>query len=146
MLRIVRSDGSEFRVRSLTDQVYSMQDDLGWQWHWSVSEALKRAQTCGELFTVSLSEMEITTERIRPQYDGMDEEYAMSTDLTRPLIFVPFREKHQLIDGWNRLFKASVLGVDELFAYFLSQDEADACLVCKLPPGRGIDWGQPARS
>ena len=41
------------------------------------------------------------------------------------------------------MFKASMLGVDELFANFLTQEEADACLVCKLPPGRGIDWGQP---
>lgn len=145
MLRIVRADGAELQIKSLTDQVYSMEDDLGWQWHWSVSEALKRAQDRGKIFTVSLSEMGITTERIRSQYDGMDEDYAMSVDLTRPLLFVPFRDKHQLVDGWHRLFKASILGVDELFAYFLTQEEADACLVCKLPPGKGIDWGQPKR-
>ena len=143
MLRIVRPDGQEICIQSLTDQIYSMEDDEGWQWHWSVAEALKYAQTRGELFTVSLSEMGITTERIRGQYDGMNETYALTTDLTQPLLFVPFRDKHQLVDGWNRLFKASVLGVDELFAYFLTQEEADDCLVCKLPPGRGIDWGQP---
>lgn len=143
MLHIVRADGATLQIPNLTDQIYSMEDDTGWQYHWSVSEALRYAQTRGELFTVSLSEMGITTERIRAQYDGMDEEYALTTDLTRPLLFVPFGEQHQLIDGWNRLFKASVLGVDELLAYFLTQEEADACLVCKLPPGRGIDWGQP---
>lgn len=145
MLRIVCPDGRELNIQSLTDQVYSMEDDQGWQWHWSVSEALKRAQARGEIFTVSLSEMGITTERIRRQYDDMDETYALSTDLARPLIFVPFRDKHQLVDGWHRLFKASVLGVDELFAYFLTLQEADECLVCKLPPGKGIDWGQPKR-
>jgi hypothetical protein len=61
-------------------------------------------------------------------------------------LFVPFRKKCQLIDGWNRLFKAAVLGVDTLPAYFLTQKEADACLVCTLPPGEGIDWGQKSVS
>jgi hypothetical protein len=145
MLRIVRADGAELQINSLTDQIYSMEDDLGWQWHWSVTEALRKARDRGERFTISLSEMGITTERIRSQYDGMDEVYAMSVDLTQPLIFVPFRDKHQLVDGWHRLFKASVLGVDELLAYILTDEEADACLVCKLPPGQGIDWGQPKR-
>ena len=54
MLRIVRPDGQEICIQSLTDQIYSMEDDEGWQWHWSVSE------------------MGITPERIRGQYHGRD--------------------------------------------------------------------------
>jgi hypothetical protein len=145
MLHIVRPDGSLLRIRSLTDQVYSLEDEQGWQHHWSVSEAKRLAEARAELFTVSLSEMGVTPERIRERYDGLDEKYAMTTDLTRPLIFVPFKGKDQLIDGHHRLFKAAVLGADALLAYFLTQEEADACLVCKLPPGKGIDWGQKKR-
>lgn len=63
-----------------------------------------------EICTVSLAEMGITTNRIRSQYDGMDERYAMTTDLAHPLMFVSVWDEHQLIDGWIRLFKASVLG------------------------------------
>ena len=103
MLCVVRKDGAVLNLKSLTDQVYSMEDDEGWQWHWSISEALARAQDRDDLITVSLSEMGMTTERIRHQYDGMDELYAMTTDLEQPLIFVPFRDIHQLIDGWHRL-------------------------------------------
>ncbi len=143
MLRIERADGTEMRFKSFTDQVYSMEDEQGWQWFWSVSEAMKLARDRGDFFTVSLSEMCMTTERIRSQYDGMDEVYAMTTDLTRPLIFVPFRDKHQLIDGWHRLFKASIQGVDVLLACCLTQEEAEDCLVCKLPPGKGLDLGKP---
>ncbi len=142
MLRIIRPDGRELCIQSLTDQIYSMEDDEGWQWHWSVSEALKYTRG-REVYIVSLSEMGITTERIRQQYDGMNEAYAMTKDLLQPLIFLPFRGKDQLVDGWHRMFKASVLEVDELFACFLTEEEADDCLVCKLPPGRGVDWGQP---
>jgi hypothetical protein len=142
MLHIVRPDGAVIPIRSLTDQVYSLQDEAGYQWHWSVSEARRLAEARGELFLVSLEEMGVTIDLIRRQYDGMDEAYALTTDLSRPLLFVPFRDKCQLIDGWNRLFKAAVLGVDMLPAYFLTQEEADACLVCTLPPGEGIDWGQ----
>jgi len=33
------------------------------------------------------------------------------------------------------------MGVDELLAYFLTQEEADACLIARLPPGRGFALG-----
>jgi hypothetical protein len=142
MLHIVRSDGAVLKIRSLSDQVYSMEDEAGWQWHWSVSEGRRLAEARGELCTVSLAEMGVNVDFIRRQYDGLDEAYALTTDLSRPLLFVPFRDKCRLIDGWHRLFKAAFLDVDVLPAYFLTQEEADAILVCKLPPGQGVDWGQ----
>jgi hypothetical protein len=145
MLRIVRPDGAVLQIKNLNDQVYSLQDCQGWQYHWAVSEAKAQAEARGERVVVSLSEMGVTPEKIRKHYDGLEEAYAMTTDLTRPLIFVPFQGRDQLIDGHHRLFKAAVLGVDKLLAYFLTQEEADACLVCKLPPGKGIDWGQKKR-
>jgi hypothetical protein len=146
MLRIVREDGSVLQFQSLTDQVYSLEDEQdGAQYHWSVSEALRRAQVRGQLYTVSLCACGITLEKVRALYVGLDETYALTTELTRPLLFVPFKGKDQLIDGWHRVAHALLAGVDVLPACFLTQEEADACLVCKLPPGKGIDWGQPKR-
>lgn len=142
MLHIMRPDGAVLTIRSLTDQVYSMEDEEGRQWHWSVAEGRRLAEARGELFTVSLAQMGVTREFIRRQYEGLDEAYALTTDLTEPLLFVPFRNKCQLIDGWHRMMKAALLGVDVLLAYFLTEEEADACLVCTLPPGQGVDWGQ----
>jgi hypothetical protein len=145
MLHIMRPDGAVIQIQNLTDQVYSMEDEEGWQWHWNVAEGRRIAEAHGEVFTVSLSELGVTVERIRHQYDDMDEQYALTTDLSEPLLFVPFREKCQLIDGWNRMFKAAFFGVDVLLAYFLTQEEADSILVLKLPPGQGVDWGQKAK-
>jgi hypothetical protein len=145
MVHIMRSDGAVLTIQNLTDQVYSMEADDGWQFHWSVSQARQWAEAHGELVIVSLSQMGATPERIRETYDGLDEEYAMTTDLLEPLIFVPFRGKDQLIDGHHRLYKAAVLGVDDLFAYVLPQEVADACLVCTFPPGQGVDWGQKSK-
>lgn len=49
------------------------------------------------------------------------------------------------MDGWHRLLKAALLGVDVLLAYILTQEEADSILVLKLPPGKGVDWGQKSK-
>src|SRR5690349_13797913 len=120
MLHIRRPDGAVISIQNLTDQVYSMEDNEGWQWHWNVAEGWRIAEARGEIFTVSLLELGVNVERIRRQYDDMDEAYALTTDLSKPLLFVPFREKCQLIDGWHRLFKAAFFGVDELLAFFLT--------------------------
>ena len=141
-MKILRPDGVEVFIGSLFDQVYSMEDSDGWQYHWSVSEATNRAHLRGELVTISLSEMGLTCAIIRNQYQGLDEKHALTKDLRVPLLFVPFGDSHQLIDGWHRLFKAAATGVDVLPACCLSQKDADASLIVKLPPGQGLDWGQ----
>jgi molybdopterin/thiamine biosynthesis adenylyltransferase len=145
MLHVKRSDGVVLRIRNLEDQVYSMQDDVGAQYHWSVSEALELAQKRGELVTISLSEMGVTPERVLHHYDGLNIAYAMTTDLSKPLLFIPFDGQHRLIDGHHRLFRAAVEGVNVLTAYVLTEEEKAQCLVCYLPPGKGIDWGQSPR-
>lgn len=143
-MKIIRPDGVEVYLGSLFDQVYSMEDTNGRQYHWSVTQARQLAEARGTLWTVSLGEIGITCEFIHAQYQGLDEAHAMTTDLSHPLLFVPFGESHQLIDGWHRLFKAALLGVDVLPAWCLSQEDADASLVLELPPGQGLDWGQNA--
>lgn len=143
MLKIVREDGSEIQIKSLMDQVFSLETPSGWQYHWSISEARRYAEARRELWSISLSEYQMTLERLREHYPDVDETYALTTDLTNPLIFVPLENAIQLIDGFHRLAKALLTNVDILPAYFLTQEEADACLVCSLPPGKGLDWGQP---
>jgi hypothetical protein len=128
----------------VVDQVYSFEDETGTQWHWSIAVARHLAEADGILEMISLRDLGITLEFVRDQYPGMDEEYALTTDLDKPLLFVPFRDKVRLVDGWNRLFHAVVLGRDLLPAYFLTQEQADAALICRLPPGQGADWGQHA--
>jgi hypothetical protein len=141
-MRLLRPDGALVFLGSLWDQVYSMETKDGWQYHWSVAEAQSRALLRGSYWTISLREIGITCDFIRAQYQGLDEAHAMTTDLGRPLLFVPFEGSHQLIDGWHRLFKAAATGVDVLPALVLTQEDADASLILRLPPGEGLDWGQ----
>lgn len=146
MLKLMLPTGQELVIENLFDEVFSTEDLEGVQYHWNVTKGRKLAEERGEVHIVSLSQMGVTIERIREQYDGMNELYALTTDLSKPLLFVPLKGEDQLIDGWNRLFHACFLGVDELPAYILTQAEADSCLLCTLPPEHGINWGQKSRA
>jgi len=141
-MRLLRPDGAEVFLGSLLDQVYSFEDNDGTQYHWSVAEATRRAKVRGAYWTVSLSEIGLTCESIRARYQDLDEAHALTRDLNAPLLFVPFKDSHQLIDGWHRLFKAAATGVDVLPALVLTQEDADASLIVRLAPGHGLDWGQ----
>jgi len=141
-MRLLRPDGAEVFLGSFLDQVYSFEDNDGTQYHWSVAEATRRAQVRGAYWTVSLSEIGLTCASIRARYQGLDEAHALTRDLSKPLLFVPFNGSHQLIDGWHRLFKAATTGVDVLPALVLTQEDADASLIVRLAPGHGLDWGQ----
>ncbi len=146
MLKLMLPTGQELVIENLFDEVYSTEDNDGTQYHWNVTKGLRLAKSKGVVHTVSLSQMGVTMERIRAQYEGMNEFYAMTTDLTKPILFVPLKGEDQLIDGWHRLFHACFLGVDELPAFILTQEEADSCLLCTLPPEHGLDWGQRAKA
>ena len=53
-----------------------------------------------------------------------DERYAMSTDISKPLIVAELSENiDKLIDGNHRLQKALALGIEKIPAYFLSFEE-----------------------
>lgn len=131
------------RVGNLSNQVYSMKDEKGWQYLWSVNEGLRLGMQNDRLRVFSLSEAGITPERILSQYPDIEEVYALNTDLSSPLLFVAFNGMDQLADGWHRLLKAALSGVDELYAYFLTPEESNACLSGKFPPGQGLDWEEP---
>ena len=115
----------------------------GWQWIWNASKAERLGKASNRLFVFSLLDAGITPEKILSQYPDLDEVHALNSDISKPIVFVAFKGKDQLVDGWHRLYKASLLGVDDLLAYFLTPEQAEACLILKLPPGQGLDWGQP---
>ena len=53
-----------------------------------------------------------------------DPEYAMETDLSKPLILAElWPGKYKLLDGNHRLYKARALHVDRLPVYFLTREE-----------------------
>jgi hypothetical protein len=146
MLKLQLPTGQELVIENLFDEVFSTEDLQGVQYHWNVTKGRKLAEKRGEVHIISLSQMGVTIERIRQQYDGMNEFYALTTDISKPLLFVPLKGEDQLLDGWHRLFHAAFLGVDELPAYILTQEEADSCLMFTLPPEHGIDWGQKSKA
>ena len=151
-VQLLRPDGQLLDLGTRTDQVYSFETEEGWQYHWAIAEATKRAEASCELSTVSLSDAGMTVELVRAMNRDLDEAYALTTNLLKPLLFVPFQleegepetvvrtTEHVLIDGWHRVFKAAHMGVDILPCYVLSQHDADACLIIKFPPHEGLPW------
>lgn len=139
---IVEVEGKTVRLGSVRDQIYSLEDEQGWQYHWNVTEGLRLAQSRGGLLLFSPAEHDITLEVIRSAYIGLNELYALTTDLSRPLLFVRLNGQSQLADGWHRLFRAVVTGASCLPAYVLTEAESEAILVFRFPPGQGLDWGQ----
>ena len=133
------------QVGDLSDQAFCLTDEEGWQHWWNVTQGLRLGMKNHLPQVFSLSQAEITPESILKHNSEIDETYAITTDLTKPLLFVPFKGKDQLIDGWHRLMKAALMGQDDLSGYFLTQKEADACLIMRFPPGQGIEWTDEER-
>jgi hypothetical protein len=106
----------------VTDQVYSFVDEDGTKHHWNTSLGRRIAEADGrETVLFCPSEQGVDLAHIRKRYPELDDEYAMKTDITEPILFVPFKGKAQLTDGWHRLWKGVKLGAVELPAYVLTQ-------------------------
>jgi hypothetical protein len=65
-------------------------------------------------------------------------EHAVGAGLTKPVIFLPFKGEHLLIDGWHRLYRAVTEGVGTLPCHILTEAEAREILASRKPKG-GID-------
>jgi hypothetical protein len=79
--------------------------------------------------------------------DGFDRAYAMTTDLTRPLLLATLptadgASGHLLIDGCHRLYHAWSTGQATLTAYELNRAETDSVLLRRPDP----DTGRSTRS
>ncbi len=127
-------------LRTLSNQLFGLIDDTDCQQFFDIAKGMELAQRECRLMAFSISEAEITLERLLKRNPSIDEAYAMTTDLSRPLLFFRMDGKDQLIDGHHRLMKALKLGEDMLKAYVLTKEQADSVLVVKLPPGKRFYW------
>ena len=101
---------------------------------WDVTRGHEIAQRDHELLRFPLCEYDLTPEEIKVLYPGINEQHAMTTDLKRPLLFIPYFGQIFLLDGWHRTFKAVCRGVPELPMYLLTPEEAKSILLCELSP------------
>ena len=131
----------------ITDDSFGMQDSDGWQYHWNVTRAIALAEREGTPFCFYPAQVGLTTEVVQASYPDIDPDYALTTDLSNPLILTLFRRhlaraderpQVQLLDGWHRLYKALTLGVTMLPANLLTEEQGRQVLFALLPPGEGV--------
>ena len=128
-----------FLVSQLRKETFGMTLDRTW-YKWDVTRAcelLDARQAPVEPFRSAA--FAITPEHILERYPDLDIAHASQLtdeDLERPLLFVPLRGRHQLIDGWHRLYRAVTDGIAELPARVLTDEEANAVLVEYAHPVR----------
>ncbi|MGW4792451.1 hypothetical protein ACWEPC_08575 [Nonomuraea sp. NPDC004297] len=94
-------------------------------WRWDITEAKKLTQD-------RAPDGRIVTERWAAmiQLIAIDAEHVLQVDLSEPLIMATVPNGGMLIiDGWHRLCKALALGVAELPAVVLTEEEELACRI-----------------
>lgn len=119
---------------SLRDETFTFQHD-GHTFVWNVTRAwttIQEKPRNPDYFRPA--DQGVTIAHLRQRYPDLDWDYAQTVDLTRPLLFVPYAGRAQMIDGWHRLARAVLDGVPQLPAYLLTQEEADDCLALHQPP------------
>jgi len=115
-------------VKLLLGQVYEFHDaEDGNTYWWHASEGRRLAEARrAEIVSVHLDDMGITPETVLRLCPDLDVRKALrlpGAALLSPLLFVPHRGKHVLIDGLHRLYRAAVSGMPCLPAYVLTGDE-----------------------
>ncbi|MGC4044735.1 MAG: hypothetical protein QM758_13160 [Armatimonas sp.] len=127
--------GPGILLLSLSDQVFTFVDAEGGQWHWNASEGMRIALASGrEPLAFYPTDHGLDIPQLQSQYTDLDLEYALTTDLTKPILFIPFWDgTHVLIDGWHRLAHAVLKGVPYLLAHELTPEEAAQVLVMRIP-------------
>lgn len=117
-------------------QCFRWQDVTGETITWSISEALK-------LLAGRTPELGPTVEDCRQALalnefaHEINDEYALTTDLTKPLLVVTSpiqdhagRTSVIVIDGWHRMRKADLINYDQPLPFFwLSAEEEKACRI-----------------
>lgn len=98
------------------EQKYQIGNDYG-----SVMWDVERIISEKDKFVIR--EFDVRALSMENKFNG-NEEYAMGTDVTEPLIIVNLiGDIDKLIDGNHRLLKAARLGMDKIMAYYLSGEE-----------------------
>ena len=121
---------------NLSDQVFTFTDSEGWQWHWNASAGMRLVQASGrQPLTFYPSDHGLSLKHLQKQYPDLDLDYAKTTDIRRPILFVPFRDRTSVLaDGWHRVARAVMEGIPFLLCHELTPDEAERVLVMKIPP------------
>ena len=102
---------------------------------WDVTRAQQIVQDGRQSLLFSLPDHGVTIDKIRELYSEVDEAYAMTTDLARPLIFIPFFGESLLIDGWHRLYKAASSGNEDVLIYTSLPDGSGPHSMAGAPAG-----------
>ena len=120
------------------DQVFGFTDSQGYEWHWNAGAGMRLVEASGrQPLTFFPGDHGLTIPYLQRQYPDLDLEYAKTTNLTRPVLFVPFEGGTSvLIDGWHRVARAVMEGIAFLLCHELTPQEAerDQVLVMKIPP------------
>lgn len=67
--------------------------------------------------------------KLNPSAKTCDFQYALRTDLNRPLIAASMPGGHVLIDGWHRLIKQVVTHTHRVPLYILTEQETKQCII-----------------
>ena len=118
----------------VTHKAFTMIDETGWLMIFDITLGIQLAESLCPVQEISLSECGITIEEVRQRNSEVDEEHAMTTDLSSPLLFFHKGVEDHLIDGHHRLTKALLLGVDRVPVYILNEEQAESILVLKVAP------------
>ncbi len=130
------TEGTEIVVLNLTDQVFTFVDSEGGEWHWNASAGMRIAEASGRKpLAFYPSDHGLDIPQLKRQYESLDLDYARTTDVTRPILFVPFTNGTSVLcDGWHRLAHAILLGIPFVPCHELTEAERDSILVMKIPP------------
>lgn len=94
----------------------------GFPFNWNITRATE--WICQNADQVELSVVQVGPPGPRADSPNLDETYIPQADLARPVILVRMRpEFFRLIDGNHRVAKARRLGIAELPAYYLTQEQ-----------------------
>jgi len=109
-------------------QVYEFRDlEDGKTYAWDATEGVRIANDGRDYFAVYPAEAGITKETLKVLAPDLDLARALALPaaaLLTPVLFVPHRGRHVLIDGWHRVAKAVHQGFPCLPAYLLTEEEA----------------------
>ncbi len=129
-------------VRLQRIEVYTFVDEDGTRAAWNATLGREIAEAEGnEKVRFNPADNGIDLEHIRQRYPDLDWEHAKGIpffDLAKPLLFVPWKGKAVLIDGWHRLAKCVLLGGFDLPALLLTQEQADRCRVEEIEEIREV--------
>jgi hypothetical protein len=121
---------------NLSDQVFTFTDATGTEWHWNASKGYRLIeQSPRPSLEFWPSDHGIDLAHLHHRYPDLDEQYARTVDLSKPILFVPFEGGTSvLVDGWHRLARCVMEGIPCLPCYELTPQEAEQVLVMKIPP------------